>query len=432
MRSVRPGPPPEDAPAAPLRRPTTPPTLPAELPLDPTAVNFDFEPEDLPVEAIELLGLCDVTDLADISPGGEALIEGSTPELVEVEAFALFGDDEGHSLEGARPLQAQPDADEEPYDEGAEPTPLLSDRRDIVERRLAGIPGPQRSENAAPSTPTAGTTGPRTAPQARATAAPSLAPAPARPRSKSPLWRVPFVFAASMVATTALALLPWFIVLSPRLHEVQAAQRAERQAAATRVAEIPTPVPVTVERVAATVPEPTEEAETEEVEEAIRQREFALAAAPAPKRRVWRAARPPSPTPRAEPEPDPRAEPEPDAATSRAEPPPPPPEPTPVPARAAAEARALNGRYGGTSKGEPVLFDLEFLANGSLRATIQRGSGAAMKAMGRYALAGERATIALVEPTEGGASYSATVSVKSVSGRISYPSGKNHRFSLGR
>lgn len=390
-------------------------------------MNYDFEPEDLPIDAIEALELCEVTDLADIPPGVEALVEVAPADLVEVETFALFGDEEDYSIEGALPLQVQPAADDKAYDEGAEPTPLLSDRRDIVERRQAGIPGPQRSGNAAPATPTTGTTGPRAAPMAPPTAAPNPAPAAARPRHTSPLWRVPFVFAASMAATTALALLPWFVVLSPRLHDVQAAQRAERQAAATRVVEIPTPVPVVVERVVAPTPEPTEAADAEA--EAIRQREFALAAAPAPKRRVRRTAKPPSPKPKASPasEPDAAA-----SADAKAEPKAPPPEPTPAPARAAAEARALNGRYGGTSKGEPVLFDLEFLANGSLRATIQRGSGAAVKTKGRYALAGERATIALVEPTEGGASYSATVSIKSVSGRISYPSGKNHRFSLAR
>ena len=104
----------------------------------------------------------------------------------------------------------------------------------------------------------------------------------------------------------------------------------------------------------------------------------------------------------------------------------------PAPAPAPLEARALNGRYGGSVAGMPLLFDLQFLAGGSLRATIQRGVEEPIVTMGRYALSGDRATIAVVEPVDGGASYSATVTEKGASGRISYPSGKNHRLSLDR
>jgi len=116
-----------------------------------------------------------------------------------------------------------------------------------------------------------------------------------------------------------------------------------------------------------------------------------------------------------------------------AQPPPkpePPPAPEPEPESVPDAAQALTGRYAGTSKGEPIVLDLEFLADSRLRATIRRGTADAMKVTARYSLSGDRATFALVEPVDGGASYSASVSAKGVSGRISHANGKNNRFSL--
>jgi hypothetical protein len=327
------------------------------------------------------------------------------PEHRNVESFSLFGDDDEYSIEGAL---ERSDGDDDAIDEGAEPTPLMADRHVAASSK----PPPRVHADATP------VAAPPSAPAA------PVAPTPGRRDRSSPLWRVPLVFAASMAATMLLALVPWFSVLSPRLHAVQAAQRAERQAA-TRIVEVPAPAPVVVERVVPPAAEVPDAVQAPPEDEGTTRKDLSLSPAPAARR---------SPRPRPSPKP---TEPTPapvDEADAKA-PTPPPAAPVAKPSSPPAalpEARALDGRYGGTSKGEPILFDLQFLANGSLQATIQRGSSRPVATKGRYSLAGERATIALVEPTEGGASYSATVSAKGISGRINYPSGKNHRFSLDR
>jgi hypothetical protein len=104
----------------------------------------------------------------------------------------------------------------------------------------------------------------------------------------------------------------------------------------------------------------------------------------------------------------------------------------PEPAPAPSAARALDGRYAGTVGGKPLLIDLKFSADGRVVATVQRGAAAAVTATGRYALTGDHATVAFVEPDDGGASYSGMVSVRGASGRIVFATGKTQRFSAVR
>ena len=235
VRSVRPSLKPEDAPHPPARRPTIPDTLPAELPPDPTAVDFDFGLEELPLDALEAL---DVPALADIAAGSEAVIDGSEEGAPpHVEAFDLFGaEDATEEGDAPAPMQAQDAPNADPVTEsGPEPAATLPP--------LSSLP--------------------TTTPTPEAPTFPPVAPRPsAKPPRRSPLAAVPGVFLASMLTTMLLALVPWFTLLSPRLHEVREAQRLQQEAAlAARLPPPPAPAPVVV--VPAPAPPPVEEPEEE-------------------------------------------------------------------------------------------------------------------------------------------------------------------------
>jgi hypothetical protein len=221
---------------------------------------------------------------------------------------------------------------------------------------------------------------------------------------------VPAVFVGSAALTCALTLLPWFVLLSPSLHSAQAARR---EANAPRVVEVKVPVPVPVVERVLIEPEPP-----------------AVVVAPLPPA--------PPATRRVEVQPPPKSAPvEPVPVSVEPSEPAPVPlpvvEPAPAPAQApepvAADAvRALSGRYAGTMGGKPLLIDLRFAGDGGFVATVQRGADEPFQASGRYAAAGERVTIAFVEPTDGGASYSGVVTPDGLSGRIALPNGKTQRF----
>ncbi len=226
---------PEDAPVVPRR--SFPP--PAEVP-DPSAVEFDFGPDELPTDAIEIL---DDETVDPVAPPDDGSLEPT--DRRERDPF----------LPDGPPAIGTP-----------RPTPPPAERR--AKAPPAGL---------IESTP---------------------APIPRRPPEASPSASVPItltammlVFASATLATMLAVLVPWFLLVSPSLHAQIDARVAAQAPPPPRIVEVPVPVPVAAPAAVEAAEEP--EPEPEPVE----------AAPPPPPRPVQRAARRPEPAPEPEPEP---------------------------------------------------------------------------------------------------------------------------------
>jgi hypothetical protein len=271
---------PEDAPIAPRRADAT-----DHVP-DPTAVEFDFDPDELPVDAIEVF---DEPDSLDSDPGGIA-----------------------------------------------EPAPVHDGSLEPTERRYAPSSAPPPLATPRPTPPPA--------PQ-RAQAIPSTPP-PVRPREVQhsagasvtvSLTAMVIVFLCAMLCTMLVVLVPWFTLVSPSLHTMLDRRAAAQAPPPPRIVEVPVPVPVAVP--AAEVPREETADEAPEVAAAPAPAPVRAPVAPEPPVRSARSRRAVEP----EPEPEPKAAPAPAPAPAA-----PTPAPAPsVPAAADALSGRFAGTSGG-------------------------------------------------------------------------------------
>lgn len=247
-----------------------------------------------------------------------------------------------------------------------------------------------------------------------------LPPPPPRKRDNLHL-RMISAFVGSMLATLLLTLLPWMVFGSPALQQMRDNAAIARQ---PKIVEVPkpvvvekmVPVPVAAEPVPEVEPEPVAAAPVVKPKPVVKPRQPRPRARPTPRPKPVAAAPKPAPAPQPAP------------VEPVVEAPPPPPPPPKVP----EAAKALNGKIRGKAGGDSLYADVILKSKGRAILHVKRGDDPWTTARGTYTLSGDRATLAVVEPGDDGASYSLTLDGAGATGRITYPNGKSKPVKVSR